>query len=752
MAEYEVVGKPELIDKQGKYVVTGTWDFADDHRPPEKLYARILLSPYAHARIKSIDTSAAEALEGVEAVVTYKDWPVPAPAGLVKPMKEELLHWGDEVAAVAATDPSIAEEALGLIKVEYEELPSVIDPDEAMKPDAPLSGVLPDSNVVKTTEITRGDVDAGFAEADEIAEDEVGWTGYFQHNPSQTRTATAMWVGDHLWVWTNSQNVFLHRATLASALNMPQNKVRVISHGTGTGHGDLHWNDWTVIAALLAKKAGKPVQLRTTRLEHYCNSTHQYANKCKLKIGAKADGTFTAIEGTFWADVGSGGLTGLVGDTISPIRITFECPNAKFTGYGVVNNKPMGAYWRCVGEPSGSFLMHIVIQQLAEKLGMDPVDVYLKNVKREGAIDAESGKPIASVAMAECIEKAAEEIGWKDKWHAPGARTLPDGRKHGIGFNAIVCNKGRMSRPVSAVVYLTGDGKAELLSGITRAGGGTTTTHAIMVAEELGLNFDDVRVIQGDTATCQDGGGQGGSTRTITMGAACVEAARDAKRQLFEVAADMLGVTTEELEAKDGKIYVKADPEKSVTHAEAVAKHWGPIVGRGNTWPSELLEPIGEYPAGTPCHVYTMVTTFAEVAVDTETGDVEVLRIVCADDVGQAIFWKGCESQIEGGNVIGIGEAFTMDQVLDPETGATLTSMWEQSHPTQLDVPDPEDNVSIIVESGDKCGPFGCKGLGEPPVATPHGAICAAVYNATGKWIKSHPITRKKVLEALGKA
>ncbi len=742
--EFVVIGKPELVDKQAKAVLTGLWDYPDDHRPPEKLYARLLLSPYAHARIVSIDTSAAEALEGVEAVTTHEDCPV---------MREEVLHWGEMVAAVAAVDKHIAEDALELIDVTYEELPFVVFPDDAMEPGAPLAGVLPDSNVSAPMVTLRGDVDAGFAAADVIVEDDVGWTAYFQHQPALTRTSVAMWVGDYLTAWTTSQNVFGQRGAVAGALGIPLNKVRIISHGTGVGHGDMHWAEWIVVAAVLAKKAGKPVSLNTSRREHLCNSTHQYGNKGHIKIGAKNDGTFTAIDATFWADVGGGPFTMLVGDTISPIKLTYRCPDAKFTGYGVVRNTPMAAYWRCVGEPSGCFLMEIVVDELAEELGMDPVELRLKNVVMPGEVDQDSGKPLSSVAMAECIQLAADAIGWADKWHAPGARTLPDGRKHGIGMNAFVCNKGRMSGPVGAVVYVTRDGKAQLLTGISRAGGGTSTAHAIIVAEELGLLFEDVMVIQGDTATCQDGGGQGGSTRTITTGAACYKAAEDAKQQLFEVAAGMLGVTPAELEAKEGKIYVIAAPENFKTHGEVAGAARDAIIGKGYSWNPVLIKPVGDFPVDTPCEVRTEVATFVEVAVDTETGDVEVLNIVCADDLGQAIFRKGSESQIEGGNVIGIGEAFTYEQIFDPETGATLNANFlEHSHPTTLDAPDPDKNVSIIVEPGDACGPFGCKGLGEPPVGTPHGAICNAVYNAIGVWIKEHPITPQKVLEALGKA
>jgi len=293
---------------------------------------------------------------------------------------------------------------------------------------------------------------------------------------------------------------------------------------------------------------------------------------------------------------------------------------------------------------------------------------------------------------------------------------------------------------------MTTDGKAHLQTGLSSANGGSTTTCAFIAAEVLGLaSMDDITLLNpGDTASTQDSGGEGGSTRTITTGAGTYMAALDVKNQLLEIAAPVLGVKPEELESRDGKIYVKADPTKAVTLKDVCVKAYAVrgtnLIGRGYQWFA-------------PKHVVrTECVTIAEVAVDPETGNVEVLSIVCADDLGKAIHWKGSENQIEGGTIQCIAQGIMdNDQIIDKETGATLNpSLLEQRYCTPLDSPD--DNKVVIVENTDVVGPFGCKGLGEPPVSPGHGAIINAIYNATGKWIKKHPATERDVLKALGKA
>ena len=739
--ELSVIGKAKHHDKQIVDIVTGRLDYAADILPGKKLFTRFLGAPHAHANIKSIDISRALSLEGVEAICTHKDCPV---------FSDRILYWGQEVAAVAAINEAIASQAIDLIQVEYEPLSFVLDPDEAMQPRAPLVGAYLNSNITKNLEIFRGDVEAGFTEADVIIEETVGWTNYFQHGTVEPASAVAYWTGDHLYVWTCSQNPFSQREQIAQALGLPINKVHLTSHGTGCGHGDKHFSEWCIVAAVLARKAGKPVQVHLSRAENFMNRTHQFPVKATIKIGASGDGIITAIDTAFYADVASNGWS-LVHQANDAIRFTYLCPNGSFKGYSVVTNKPKVGYWRCVGHAQSTYITEIVIDRLAEELGMNPLDFRLKNIVTPETPDQDSGMPLSSNGIRDILEGLAVAINWSDKWHKPGTRNLPDGRLHGIGISAHVDIHGSISKPVGAIVNLCKDGTALILDGISRAGCGTNSAHAHIVAEELGINYDDVMVGDwGNTDVCSDGGFQGGSTRTITTGAAFQMAAHDAKMQLFEVAADILGVSSEEISAREGKVFEKANPSNYKTHSEVLSWIPHPIVGRGYTWARELRSTVAGFDAGTPCHVRGVSGAVVEVAVDTDTGEVEILNFINAVDVGRAIFFKGCENQIEGGMELMIGEAFLYEQILDSQTGATLNIDYaDNKWPTTLDVYT-DRHKAIIIETIDACGPYGAKGAGEPVVSN-YGSIANAIYNAIGKWIIDPPIYPQKILKALGK-
>ena len=741
MADLKVIGKPEHHDKQAWPIVTGRLDYASDVLLGKKLFARVIGSPHAHAKITSIDTSRAEALPGVEAVCTYEDCPV---------FSDTILYAGQEVGAVAAVDENIAAQAVQLIDVVYDVLPHVVDPDEAMAPGAPLVGTWADSNISSEWAVDRGDVEAGMLQADVIVEDTLGWTNYFQHSPSQTCTATCYWTGPDLYVWINSQNPFGQRRGIAGSLGIPSHRVHLISHGTGVGHGDLHFNEWGVVAAVLSKKAGKPVQYAMSRAENYLNRTHQFPVKATIKMGCKNDGTITAIDSTYWADVASNGY-GMVGGCNSMLRWAYKCANGKFRGFSVVTNKPRVGYWRCVYDPQSLYLMGIFTDMVAERLGMDPLAFRRKNLVTPDLPDQDSGRPYASNAVRECLEECATASGFSAKWHAPGTKTLTDGRMHGIGISAHVDTHGSLSSPVGAIVNLTRDGRALILDGISRAGGGTNTAHAHIVAETLGMNYDDVLTGDwGNIDVCSDGGGQGGSTRTITTGAAMQMAAEDAREQAFTTAADMLGVNVADVDASEGTIFEKGNPANSKTWAEVSAKTYGQVVGRGYTWAKTLRRAVAGFDVGDACEVRATAGAAVEVAVDTDTGEVEILNYYSADDMGRAIFYKGAENQIEGGIEIQCWQAFWAQQEVDALTGITLNADFLGQYPTTLDLHQDRAHA-IMVEPDDACGPYGCKGMGEPVVAS-YGTVASAVYNAVGVWIKDPPITAAKILKALGKA
>ncbi len=526
------------------------------------------------------------------------------------------------------------------------------------------------------------------------------------------------------------------------------NNVTVITHGTGGAFGDLNFNTHNVVAAVLAKKAGAPVQYQLTRHQNYLSATQQYADRGDIKLGAKSDGTLMAIQATFWTDIGAFPWPA-VGDAISPLQITFNVPNASFTGHTIVTNKPQGAYWRCVGEPGGLFDMEPVIEQLCEKLSMDKVAFMLKNIKKLGDLDNGSlglntgvqGLPFGSMALNHNIQDVATSIGWSTKHKAPGTVVLPDGRYYGIGISGYVCNKGQWGGEVDcAIITTTADGGFFLNVGQSSIQASVSSL-SYVAAEALGANAGDVKVGEyGNTAVTQNCGGQGGSTRTVTSGHAVKAAGESVLAQLFAVAAPMLNTTPDKLSAKLGKIYLTSDSTKFVTHAAVLAASTSPIVGYGYT------------PYDTSKVIRTTSAAAVEIAVDEDTGAVEVTRVVQSDDVGTADSMLACEGQIESGTVQSIGYELMWQWYVDQNNGVPLNpSFLGHRFPTSMDIPPPDSFTPIVVQSNDAIGPFGAKGLGEPPLSPPAAAIVNAIYNATGKWVRSQPATPWKVLAALGK-
>lgn len=746
-----VIGKPENKDVRLIQKMIGTWEFSPDYLPGKKLFAHIKFSNIARGKIASIDTSAAEALPGVKAVMTYKDYSW---------WSDTILWWGQEVAAVAAVDEETAQRAVDLIKVTYTPGTAIIDPEDAMKTGAALTGVFPDSNV-RTTTLTRGDVDAGFKEAAVTVEDTIGWSAFYSHNCLEPRTCVAWWVGDEVYLRTTTQNPFGQRSSLAGYTMMgvktPMHKIHLISHGTGSGHGDKSAADWIPVAIVLSKKAGMPVCYHESRIEYLHTASHQIRSKATIKIGAKSDGTLVAIDSTWYCDSSASGRSGAAGLHF-PIRTTWKCPNGRFVALDIATNTPRTAAWRCVSDPPGDALMNPLLDQLAEKLNMDRVAFRLKNVVKDDSLSQDlkgmDGKylPYGGIAPAECLQKAADAIGWGTKVHAPGARTLPDGRMHGMAISGHIDSHGQMSSPVGYIVNLTAEGKVLSTSGVGYASG-SVNAHTNIVAETLGMNWDDIRVGDiGNTDVASEGGGEGGSTRTITTGSAAYMAAVDARDQAFAIAGGLFSpkLTADKLSAQGGKIFETANPTNSKTWAEVAAKFRNPIVGRGYSWDKKYQREKNGLPVGTQCETRGEAWTAVEVAVDTETGHVEVLNQSNVCDCGRAISYNYAKKQIIGGMEIQQGVAILYDQVIEKATGATLNSGHiDHKFPTSLDI-HPDAMTPIIVESDDVAGPYGAHGIGEP-VVSQIGAYNTAVYNAIGKWVKEGSLTPWNVLKALGK-
>ena len=719
--------------------LTGQAKYAADVYLPGMLYAKILRSPHPHAKILKIDAARAAALAGVKAIITSADVPdfpihkrTSAPTVEMPVLASIARYVGDEIMAVAAVDEDVAEAALGLVHVDYEALPFVLDVESAIKPGAVK--IYPEGNTVREKDDTlnRGNVAEGFRQADVILEEDYK-TNMIQHAQLEGRITVAAWNGKKLTLWDSHKNPFRLRTDLARAFKIKVNQVRVMTPYIGGDFGDKgNIERQHIITALLAQKAGRPVKLEFTREENFIAAHHRYPTAWHLKYGAKQDGTLTAIEVKLYADSGAYYHFDGAFNSLEVAKGVYRCPNVKLEGYNVFTNKPEGGHMRCVGHPAGMFPQEVHMDRLAEKLALDPLEFRLKNYARKEDGDQDRKFPFASIAMEECAKQGADKIGWYSNWKKAGSGAGPIKKGMGVAFQS--CRHGAIVPPMSAIIKLDPDGTVEVLNGLNDSGGGQKTTMALIVAEELGIPFTDMEVTTGDTDTTSDTGGPSGSRGTPSAGLAMIAAAKDAKNQLLEAAAEIMKKKKEELELRDGRILVKGE-DKSIPYRDILSQMPSPIVGRGS----------GKPPRNVAMH--TFGAHFAEVAVDVRTGKVEVLRLVAVHDVGRVINRLGVENQIQGGATMGIGYGLTEWLQFNKDTGVCVNpSMIDFKVPSTLDIPAIEP---IAVESGDPFGPFGAKGVGEPPYGVPAPAIANAIYNAVGVRFREIPFNIKAVLDGL---
>jgi CO/xanthine dehydrogenase Mo-binding subunit len=609
-----------------------------------------------------------------------------------------------------------------------------MDPEEALKTGA--AKVHPGGNLAlgKPSVLQRGDVDKGFQDADVVYEARYE-TQMLQHASAEPRVCVARWERGKLTVWDSTQYTFATQKGLAHLLDLPMSKVRVICDYMGGGFGDkLQLERYSALASILSMKTGRPVRLEFTREENFLASHHRYPAIIHLKYGAKKDGTLTAIQAKVITDMGAYcHLDGAFG-VIETMKGVYRCPNLKAEGYNVYTNKPEGGTMRCVGHPQGEFAQEVHMDVLAEKLAMDPIAFRMKNHARLADGDQDRKVPFSSNAMAECIQKGAEAIAWTRQWHEPNATAGPV--KKGIGMAIHACRHGAMVLPSAGMVKVNADGTVNVLVGTSDIGASQKSTMAMIAAEELGVALRDVSVTAADTEVTLDTGSSGGSKQTITAGTAIKLAAADAKRQLLDVAARELKVERDTVQSRGGRIHV-AGSDRSISVAEAARKAPASITGRGT----------GSLPKGVT--TYCFAAHFAEVEVDTRTGKVRVVKLVAAHDAGKVINPLGAENQIEGGVIQAIGFALTEDEVFDRASGVCLTpNLVDYKLMTMKDIPEIQP---VFVESPDPAGPFGAKGLGEPPYSVPAPAIANAIYNAIGVRFTQIPISAASVLQGLAK-
>ena len=734
--EFKIIGKRQpKID--GFERVSGRARYASDVSFPGMLHLKILRSPYPHARIVNMDVGKALSLSGVKAILTHKDMPAHRWHPAMPVLTDVARFVGDDIAVVAATDEEIAQEALDLIKVEYQVLPFVLDPEKAMKPDAPK--LFPNGNLIggKPIVVTRGNLEKGFQEADLVYEGKYQ-TNLLQHAMREPRVCVAQWEAGSLTVWDSTQCTFDVQKDLAQALRIPMSKVRVICDFMGGAFGDRSTGErYNVLAALIARKTGRPARIEFDREESFLAGHHRYPVTFYMKYGVKKDGTLTAIQGKLVADMGAYPHFPGAGGTMEVILTTYRCPNLKVEGYSVCTNKPEGGFMRCVGHPMGTFPQEVHMDAIADKLGMDPVELRMKNYARLEDGNQDKKIPFSSNGFAECIARGAETFKWKERWQKALSSTGPV--KRGLGMAIHTCRHGSMApgKPCSGMVRVNEDGTVNVFTGTADIGGGQKGTMAMIAAEAIGVPLESVFVTSADTGMTTDTFGTTGSRQTITGGTGIILAAKDAKNQLLDIAAAQLKVDKKDITISEGKVYA-AGSQNGIPLGNIAAKAPGPITGRG----------IGKAPTNVVVH--TFATHFAEVEVDTRTGAVKVVKLVAVHDCGRAINTMATESQIEGGATQGIGFGLLEEQITDRATGICVNpSYLGYKVPTIKDIP---EIVPVIVESIEPNGPFGAKGIGEPPYSAPAPAITNAIYNAIGVRFSELPINNRAILASLAKA
>ncbi len=789
--EFSVIGK-RLPRADAVEKVKGEAKFTSDIQLTGMLHAKFLRSPHAHARITRIDTSKAEALPGVKCVLTHnnvpKVHPVPqVPGGKFEYLLDETVHGaGEEVAAVAAVTKEIAEGALKLIDVDYEVLPAVFDKEEAMKPEAPL--VYPElgSNLYQTPRtvdgmlpLDFGDIEQGFAEADYIVEGT--YESPFQHHVSpEPRSVLCQWIGDKLACWASTQVPQKLRLDLSICLGIPLSSVRVISTYTVGGYGAKDPEKTATLTALLARRTGKPVRTVFTRTEDFIGTHRRMDCKIHGRLGVKRDGAITTLHTKMITNFGRGSQVANFVPACSAVdtcSMLYRYQNSKWEGYHVITNTQDHGAFNGFGDPEAGFCIERLIDEAAEKIGMDPVEFRLKNCMRYGdkgmeldfvalgprssqkemGLDKEAyvhygaaewgvvGPDIDS--FPECIRRVAEQSGWRGKWQ--GWKTPVEVRgtkRRGIGI-AIGMHHCVAAPPDSSTVKMNQDGSADVFSSDPDIGQGLRTAVAQVVAEVLGLRYEDVNVILCDTSVTPSGAGVFGSRGTSLCVNAAYLAAQDARCKLFQIAAPMLEVKPEALEAKDGRVCVKENPERGIPIAELC------LIGYQVTGNAVVPYPWRDERTGKEIAPVSVAATIIEVEVDTETGGLDVLRVTSAHDCGRAINPQIVENQIDLSVTLGNGWVRSEEAVIDKKLGVMLNpNLLDYKIMTILDMPKREDLQEIIVEFPTPWGPFGAKGMSETATTSQAPSLANAIYNAIGVRIRGDHLTPDRILEALEKA
>jgi putative selenate reductase molybdopterin-binding subunit len=692
--------------------VSGKATYTADVQLPGMLYARVLRSPHPHARIRRIDVSKAQAMPGVKAIVSHENcqyvWGAGSVAGgtqyndqIKKITKQRRYAFnnpvrfaGEPVVAVAAINRHVAEEALQQITVDYEVLPFVLEPEEALMPGAVQ--IWPDGNLslnarneaVPETQ-QRGKLNDGFKASGRVFEDR--YTTAFVHNAQmEPRSAVAHWEGEHLTIYTPTGGISNCHTDMARDLGLAPENVRVICQYMGGNFGNKNQNqDADLIAATLAKQAGAPVKLELSRKEDFIGMHGRWPTVQYFKVGVDRENTFQAIQQRGYSGMGpyrknSGRIAGIE---------LYQCPNIESVIYPVYTNRTVSGNFRGPEFPQGYFGIQSMMDDVAAKLNIDPVEFVLKNMARK----ANDSVPFTNFTLEECIRRGAESFDWKKRWNPrPGSDTGPVKRGAGFAFLSFRAGVGRSS----AEIRVDSSGRYTVHVGVTDVGGGAKTTMGLIAAEALGVPFSQIRVVSGDTDRCPYSVGESGSRTTIMTGTAVVEAAHDLKRQIAEKG----------LPKGDATLVAMATPN--------------PVLD------GKVRNTFGAH--------------FVEIEVDTELGRARVLKYLAVQDCGRIMNPLTATSQIKGGAVMGIGMALHEELLYDHATGQALTpGYYGHRVMTHRDAPDIE---VLFIESDDGYGPYGAKGMGESSKVAAPAAVANAIFNATGRRMKDLPINLQKLL------
>jgi CO/xanthine dehydrogenase Mo-binding subunit len=704
-----IVGRPaRRLD--GHERARGQAIYTADFSPPGMLHAAVLRSPYARARVKKLDLTKARETPWVRGAIGPEDCHV---------LEREPSFQGAPVAAVAAESADRAREALALIEVEWEVLAPLLDPEEA---------VQRESFTNEPRHYSRGEVERALAEADVVVEGEYR-TQTVLHNAMETHQSVCRWEGEMLEVYTSTQYIWGIRDEVAQALSLPPDQVRVVCHFMGGGFGAKNSpGDYTFIAIALAGQTGSAVRCALSRREENLASGNRNSTIQRLVAGGRSDGTLVALSGEY---VNAIGWDGFSGPTYGPMEMLYDCENVRTLTFGARLNTPPNAAFRAPGFVEGTFGLECILDELAAKLDLDPLELRRRNHADHDLVE---GRPFSSKNLLDCYRLAEPHWARREEVRARSDEVW----KRGIGLASQVWYGGG-GPPSSAWIRVGSDGRATVVTAMQDIGTGTRTAMAQIAAEELGLPLNHVRVELGDSARGPFASISAGSSTTPSMGPAVRAAAADAKRQIIEIAAQRYHLEERVLDMKDGQV------------VSVVGGSWPLEEVTGLLEDAQILGKGARGPNPTGMRVLTFGIQVAEVAVDVETGEVRVERVAAIHDVGRIVNPLGAQSQVEGGIIQGLGHTLSEERLLDPQSGATLTQTLDSYKlPTIADVPE------IVCEFVDKPDEhltnLGSKGLGEPPIIPTAAAIANAIRDATGANVHSLPITREEMLRALREA